>query len=240
MGTIEPAPRPTPSTGFNLGWLLIVAAAGAGIWVWSTRTGEQPSAGADPVKPEAVELQPEGLDPGDLSGPGEIWAKNRRIGELETELRLAENDRLAAEQELEALQRELEEARTAESRYRQGLDDAVGELNQLKTELGDAEAQASQRTTLDSLLPPNETRPLGPPQVLISLMGFVTVSGLVRNPTDYVSRGRLEVSLVGSAGVIETRGFPMRVAPGTTERYDVTFPNIFPTERIAAQAVWVE
>lgn len=71
-------------------------------------------------------------------------------------------------------------------------------------------------------------------------MGFVTVSGLVRNPTDYVSRGRLEVSLVGSAGVIETRGFPMRVAPGTTERYDVTFPNIFPTERIAAQAVWVE
>jgi hypothetical protein len=237
MGTIEPAPRPTPSTGFNLGWLLIVAAAGAGVWVWSTRTGEQPPAGVNPVEPEAVEAQSDAKTSG---GSGEVWAKNRRIGELETELRLAENDRLAAEQQLESLRRELEEARTAEQRYRQGLDDAVGELNQLKTELGDAEAQASQRTTLDSLLPPNETRPLGPPQVLISLMGFVTVSGLVRNPTGTVSRGRLEVSLVGSAGVIETRGFPMRVAPGTTERYDVTFPNIFPTERIAAQAVWVE
>jgi uncharacterized membrane protein len=237
MGTIEPAPRPTPSTGFNLGWLLIVAAAGAGVWVWSTRTVEQPPAAAHPVEPEAVEAQ---SGTGTSGGSGEVWAKNRRIGELETELRLAENDRLAAEQELEALQRQLEEARTAEYRYRQGLDDAVEELNQLKRELGDAEAQASQRSTLDSLLPPNETRPLGPPQVLISQMGFVTVSGLVRNPTGTVSRGRLEVNLVGSAGVIETRGFPMRVAPGTTERYDVTFPNIFPTERIAAQAVWVE
>lgn len=237
MGTIEPAPRPAESPGLNLGWLLIVAVAGIGLWAWSSRSRQQPPAEADSVSREAVEAQSEINDPGDSS---EVWANNRRIGELEMELRISEDDRLATEAELEALRSELAQSREAERLYRQGLDDAIEELNQLKSELGQAEAQTSRRSILDSLLPPDETRPLGPPQVLISQMGFVTVSGQVRNPTDFVSRGRLEVSLVGSAGVIETRGFPMRVGPGTTERYDVTFPGIFPTERIAAQAVWVE
>ncbi|MGB5399799.1 MAG: hypothetical protein WBO71_06255, partial [Thermoanaerobaculia bacterium] len=76
--------------------------------------------------------------------------------------------------------------------------------------------------------------------VTISSMGFVTVTGFVNNPTRSASRGKLQVSLVGSGGVIETRDFPMYIPPNSQERYDITFPGIFPTERIAAQASWVE
>ena len=45
---------------------------------------------------------------------------------------------------------------------------------------------------------------------------------------------------VGSGGVIDTRGFLMDIDAGETDRYDVTFTHIFPTERLGAQARWVE
>jgi hypothetical protein len=234
MGTIEPPPRAIPRSRIKSGWLLALVSVGAGLWFWLGR-------------PEAPDVTPLPDDPQietssrtDALETSEIWEKNRQIGELELKLRSAEDDRLAAERELESLRRDLAETRDSEARYRQGLDDAVAELNQLKSDLGRVKAQASTAPDLGSLLPRDKTGPLGPPQVLVTQMGFVTVSGLVRNPTRFLSRGRLEVSLVGSAGVIETRGFPMRVAPESTERYDVTFPNIFPTERIAAQAIWVD
>lgn len=72
-----------------------------------------------------------------------------------------------------------------------------------------------------------------------TLNGYVVASGLVHNPTKSSARGTLEVSLVGSGGVIDTRGFLMSIGPGETERYDVTFTNIFPTERLGAKATWV-
>ena len=72
-----------------------------------------------------------------------------------------------------------------------------------------------------------------------TLNGYVIASGLVHNPTESPARGTLEVSLVGSGGVIDTRGFLMHIGPGETEHYDVTFTNIFPTERLGAQARWV-
>lgn len=234
MGTIEPAPRPNPRSSFKSGWLLAMILVGAGLWYWIARP-EAPDITRSPDDPQV-----ETSSRADEVETSEIWDKNRRIGELEMKLRVSEDDRLAAERELETLRRELAESRDSERRYRQGLDDAVAELNQLKSDLGRVEAQASTAPDLRSLLPTDKTWPLGPPQVLITQMGFVTVSGLVRNPTRFLSRGRLEVSLVGSAGVIETRGFLMRIAPESTERYDITFPNIFPTERIAAQAIWVE
>jgi hypothetical protein len=30
----------------------------------------------------------------------------------------------------------------------------------------------------------------------------------------------------------------MHIGPGETERYDITFTNIFPTERLGAKATW--
>ena len=88
--------------------------------------------------------------------------------------------------------------------------------------------------------PGEQVGPLGAPHVTTHQFGYVVASGVVSNPTDYPVRGTLEVSIVGSAGVIDTRGFGMTIAPGRTERYDVTFTNVFPTERLGAQARWVD
>ena len=88
--------------------------------------------------------------------------------------------------------------------------------------------------------PAERVRPLGAPFVTTTLSGYVVASGLVHNPTRSPARGTLEVSLVGSAGVIDTRGFLMSIGPGETERYDITFTHIFPTESLGAQAQWVE
>lgn len=88
--------------------------------------------------------------------------------------------------------------------------------------------------------PAKQVGPLGAPHVTTHQFGYVVASGLVHNPTDYPARGSLEVSIVGSAGVIDTRGFSMTISAGRTERYDVTFTNVFPTERLGAQARWVQ
>ena len=234
MGSIEPAPRPRPERVFRLGWLLMVVALGAAFLLGRTgsndsRTEEAPSMSMDVAESRSTNE----ID-------SEIWEKNRRIGDLELELRVSQDERIDLQRETEELRRQLAEARASEQRYEQGLSEAVEELNRVRAEFGQARAESERRSNLDLLVPTTKTAPLGPPQVTITQMGFVTVSGLVRNPTQVLSRGRLEVSLVGSAGVIETRGFLMRVAPSTTERYDITFPGIFPTERIAAQAIWVE
>jgi len=233
MGSIEPAPRPRPERVFRLGWLLIVVALGAAFLLG--RIGSNDSRTEEPSPPPIVA---EGQSANEVDR--EIWDKNRRIGDLEMELRVAQDERIDLQRETEELRRQLAESRKSERRYERGLSEAVEELNRIKAEFGRAQSEAERRSNLDFLVPTTKTAPLGPPQVTITQMGFVTVSGLVRNPTQDLSRGRLEVSLVGSAGVIETRGFLMRIAPATTERYDITFPGIFPTERIAAQAIWVE
>lgn len=234
MGTIEPAPRPSSGRGPSSGWLLLAVAIGAAFLVGRNWPQDRKPA------PEPLSPVTEG-EPQDRSErAGEARQKDRRIGQLELELQAAETERSELERQLEDLRLELAQTQSSQRAYQQGLEEAVAELNRLEAALRELDARATQRSTFESLIPTARTGPLGPPQVTITQMGFVTVSGLVRNPTEYVARGRLEVRLVGSAGVIETRAFPMRVAPTTTERYDLTFPGIFPTERIAAQAVWVE
>ena len=235
MGTIEPAPRPRSRDGIGLLWPLALVLVGAGLWLWQARSerGTLPTA-----RPVEHEVTPERVRSDDGA---QSQAPARQLAELESEIEMLRAESRVTSQEILRLRRELEEAKASEQRYRDGLDEAVVELNRLESELGRIESKSLRPAQpTGSLLPVDKTRPLGPPRVLISQMGFVTVSGLVRNPTRYVSRGRLEVSLVGSGGVIETRGFSMRVGPESTERYDITFPGIFPTERIAAKADWVD
>ena len=116
----------------------------------------------------------------------------------------------------------------------QQVDRLSDELRQL-----DADARTRQRSPVPGPQKPR-VGPLGGPHVTTNQFGLVVASGLVQNPTEYPVRGTLEVSLVGSGGVIDTRGFLMTIGAGRTERYDVTFTNIFPTERLGAQARWVE
>ena len=234
MGSIEPAPRPRPEPVFRLGWLLMAIALGAAFLLGRTWSNDSQTEGDSLQSTITTE------DEGESEADSETWERNRRIGELEIELRSSEDERIDLQRETEELRRQLAAARESERRYEQGLREAVEELNRIEADLGQAQVEAQRRSNFELLVPTTKTAPLGPPQVTITQMGFVTVSGLVRNPTQDLSRGRLEVSLVGSAGVIETRGFLMRIAPATTERYDITFPGIFPTERIAAQAIWVE
>jgi hypothetical protein len=142
--------------------------------------------------------------------------------------------------EIADLESQLREARADAELHKRGLERAVDELNRINENLDklDAAAKALPRASLPS--PPKEkVRPLGPPYVTTTLNGYVVASGLVHNPTKFSARGSLDVSLVGSGGVIDTRGFVMSIGPGETERYDVTFTNIFPTERLGAQAQWV-
>lgn len=234
MGTIEPAPRPSSGPGPSARWILLAGAIVVAFLVG--RNWHQ----APVPSPQQLPPAPESEAENDSASITENRHGKRRIGELELELQVAETERAELERQVEELELVLAQAQSSQRAYQQGLEEAVEELNRLEAELQELDARAAQRSTLDSLIPRVKPGPLGPPQVTITRLGFVTVSGLVRNPTDYLARGRLEVSLVGSAGVIETRAFPMRIAPASTERYDLTFPGIFPTERIAAQAVWVE
>jgi len=168
------------------------------------------------------------------------YAKDARIAELEMQLRDRDFELSRQRSEIESLEARMGQLQQDSERYRDGLDQAVAELNQLRGEIGRLERASG--TGPSGQAGPRQTQgvsPVGPPYVTISPMGFVTVSGFVNNPTRYASRGKLQVSLVGSSGVIESRDFPMYIPPNKQERYDVTFPGIFPTERIAAQARWV-
>jgi hypothetical protein len=168
------------------------------------------------------------------------YAKDARIAELEMQLREKEFELSRRGSQIESLEQRVGELQKDAERYRAGLDEAVAELNQLRTEIDRLEGASRSGTSGTTMPQPAlAVQPVGPPYVTISSMGFVTVSGFVNNPTRAAARGRLKVSLVGSAGVIETRDFPMYIPPNSQERYDITFPSVFPTERIAAQATWV-
>jgi len=163
-----------------------------------------------------------------------------QIVHLQQMLREAERSQADQREEIEGLQRQLREARADAELHKSGLEKAVAELNRINRDLDELEA-LSQALPRASLPPPptEKVRPLGAPFVTTTLNGYVVASGLVHNPTKDSARGTLEVSLVGSGGIIDTRGFVMYIGPGETERYDVTFTNIFPTERLGAQASWV-
>lgn len=224
MGFQESAPRPSSTTGpSSLGWWVALVATAVAGWLWIEPEPEPPS-------PPSIQS-----DPTDSSD------SVRRIAELELELRRSRREVEELYSENYRLRAEVDESRAESSRYQHGLDQAVGELNQVGAELERVERESYQQSIPLFPPPPADTvRPVGPPFVSTSQFGFVLVSGNVFNPTSYTARGSLEVSLVGSAGVVETRRFPMHVQPQSTERYDITFPNIFPTERLAARVSWVE
>lgn len=246
LGSYERYTPPTDSRS-RLPILWVVAAiaiAGvAGSVLISQRAREAERAAVDSLaraELASTELEPAAatVTSSPVGVAGSPYAKDARIAELEMQLRDRDFELSRQRSEIESLEARMGQLQQDSERYRDGLDQAVAELNQLRAEIGRLESasgppgQAGPRQTQD-------VSPVGPPYVTISPMGFVTVSGFVNNPTRYASRGKLQVSLVGSAGVIESRDFPMYIPPNKQERYDVTFPGIFPTERIAAQARWV-
>lgn len=168
------------------------------------------------------------------------YAKDARIAELEMLLREKDFELSRQKDEIQSLEVRVGQLQQEEQRYRAGLDQAVAELNELRSEIERLESSAGRAVGPAAPSTSATVQPVGPPQVTISTMGAVLVSGFVNNPTRYAARGRIEISLVGPGGVIETRDFPMYLPPNRQERYDITFPGIFPTERIAAQAKWVE
>jgi hypothetical protein len=259
MGTFEPyvPPRPRRSPPPLGVAALVLAVLAIGLLLWLTivrpreRTAEtevaEPAPAAVPeqsVQPEAPALAEPAAAEVDLRvvAPKRADpAKDRRIAELELLLGEREHELARQWQEIQTLQAELDRLRQDADRYREGLEQATEEMNRLSQEVDRLQTSSRQRW-LQSVPPAPEERvhPLGAPYVTISQAGFVVVSGQVYNPTDFTARGQIQVSLVGSSGVIESRNFPMYLAPNSRERYDITFPGVFPTERIAAQASWVD
>ncbi|MGB5294610.1 MAG: hypothetical protein WBP34_06640 [Thermoanaerobaculia bacterium] len=248
MGSYEKYEPPSElRSGISLIW--VVAAVGvvgvAGSVLIYQRAGEADRAAlnvAVPADLASAESEPDTTaSTGSLAGQdASPYAKDARIAELEMQLRDKDFELSRRRSEIESLEQRVSQLQLDSERYRDGLDQAVAELNQLRGEIGRLESASGPGPSGQA--GPRQSQgvsPVGPPYVTISPMGFVTVSGFVNNPTRYASRGKLQVSLVGSAGVIESRDFPMYIPPNKQERYDVTFPGIFPTERIAAQARWV-
>lgn len=232
MGFQEPAPRPKPrGQGIAPAWFVASAiVVGVAAWMWVSRdpSTEPPSAEVAPLASEPAEVT---LDP----------AQARELVEVQQSLRQAQRQLVDQRDEIEDLERQLAEAQADAELHKRGLERAVGELNRINEDL-DSLATAAQALPRPAVPPPpaERVRPLGAPFVTTTLSGYVVASGLVHNPTKFSARGTLEVSLVGSAGVIDTRGFGMSVGPGETERYDITFTHIFPTESLGAKAQWVE
>jgi len=248
MGSYEKyVPATESRSGVSLIWVVAaIAIAGvAGSVLISQRAREAERAAVDSLaraELASTELEPEAatVTSSPVSVAGSPYAKDARIAELEMQLRDKDFELSRQRSEIESFESRVGQLQDDSERYRAGLDQAVAELNELRAEIGRLEGPA--RATPQGQAGPQPSagvQPVGPPYVTISPMGFVTVSGFVSNPTRYASRGKLQVSLVGSAGVIESRDFPMYIPPNKQERYDVTFPGIFPTERIAAQATWV-
>lgn len=230
MGFQEPAPRSTPrKQGFAPAWWVAAAVAAVVAWVWFDKRTEPTPESAAPVtvvsEPSSHIVDPEQAE---------------QIVDLQRELREAQRSLTDQRAEIETLERQLREAQADAELHKRGLEKAVAELNRINEDLDKLEA-LSQALPRASIPPPprEKVRPLGAPFVTTTLNGFVVASGLVHNPTQLSVRGTLEVSLVGSGGVVDSRGFVMHIGPGETERYDVTFTNIFPTERLGAQATWV-
>jgi len=249
MGSYEKYEPPSElRSGISLIWVVaVVGVVGvAGSVLIYQRAGEADRAAlnvAVPADIASAESEPDATaSTGSLVGQdASPFAKDARVAELEIQLRDKDFELSRKGAEIASLEARVVQLQEDSERYRAGLDQAVAELNQLRAELGRLESSA--RATPQRPVGPRPTegvQPVGPPYVTISSMGFVTVTGFVNNPTRSASRGKLQVSLVGSGGVIETRDFPMYIPPNSQERYDITFPGIFPTERIAAQATWVE
>jgi len=230
MGFQESAPRPGPRRqGLAPAWWVAAVVIAVVAWVGvSKRTTPDPQP-AEPV-PVAAETDTYAVDP----------AQAEQIVHLQQMLREAQRELSDQRDEIETLERQLQEAQSDAELHKRGLVKAVAELNRINEDLDKLEAAAQAIPGRSLPQPPAEkVRPLGAPFVTTTLNGWVVASGLVHNPTKYSARGTLEVSLVGSGGVIDTRGFLMDIGPGETERYDITFTNIFPTERLGAKATWV-
>ena len=230
MGFQESAPRPAPrKQGLAPAWWVAVLVAAVVAWVWIDKRTEPTPESAAPVS------VPSG-------SPSYIVDREQaeQIVDLQRQLREAQRNLADQGEEIENLNRQLQEAQADAELHKRGLEKAVAELNRIHEDLDKLEA-LSQALPRASLPPPptEKVRPLGAPFVTTTLNGFVVASGLVHNPTQLSVRGKLEVSLVGSGGVVDRRGFLMHIGPGETERYDITFTNIFPTERLGAQATWV-
>ena len=230
MGFQESPPRPEPKKqGLAPAWWIALPLIGLGLWVWVDKrleTGsEQVGEPVQAVEPQGALAESDDAD----------QAVHLREMLSRAERRLADQ-----REEIGNLERQLADAETESDRNRQGLERAVEELNRINEELNRLEAAAMIQ---QSWSPPEastpQVGPLGASHVTTHQFGYVVASGMVHNPTDYPARGTLEVSIAGSAGVIDTRGFGMTIAPGRTERYDITFTNVFPTERLGAQARWV-
>lgn len=236
MGFQEPQPRPEQrKRGLAPVWWITLGALVIAIWMWVDQRGESEPVEVNetlaPMEPAVVEPVAKTTEP----------HQAQQLADLQSKLLLAERDLEAQRMEIEDLEAKLVNAEADSELHRRGLEEAVAELNRLSGELNRLETEVrSQPTRSLPPVPTAKVHPLGAPYVTTHLSGYVVASGMVTNPTDYPARGTLEVSLVGSAGVIDTRGFPMTVQPGSTERYDITFTHIFPTERLGAQARWVE
>ena len=230
MGFQEAAPRPLPRRqGLAPAWwvVLTVVAVVALWWVYQRVTP-----GSEPTETLPVTS----VEPAYTVDTSQA----EQIIHLQQMLREAQRQLADQREEIETLERQLSAAQSDAELHRRGLERAVAELNRINEDLDKLEAAARSVPRPSLASPPAErVRPLGAPYVTTTLSGYVVASGLVHNPTRYSARGALEVSLVGSGGVIDTRGFVMSIGPGETERYDITFTNIFPTERLGAQAQWV-
>jgi uncharacterized coiled-coil protein SlyX len=230
MGIQEPSPRPQASKrGPASVWWIAPFLIAVGLWVWIDRRAEpDPEVGTGSVS--MGEVQPVVTDPDTVE----------QVIHLQEMLRRAERELADQREEVEILERQLASAQSESDRNQQGLERAVAELNRINEQLIQLQAATLVPPPRSLPAPPVEqVGPLGAPHVTTHQFGYVVASGLVYNPTDYPARGTLEVSIVGSAGVIDTRGFSMTIAPGGRERYDITFTNVFPTERLGAQARWV-
>ena len=236
MGTADlpntPESRPPSSIG-RLGWWLALLALAVAVWIYVDRSRLETllreaelGATADRTRStRADELQ------------GELSAKTERVGELEQELEKLEG-------ELGQAQEGLAKAQGESKRLQLGLESAVEELNRLRSELDELQMAASPpppRPLPDlNRQPTSPVQPLGPPYVTVNPSGFVIASGLVHNSGETTAMGSLEVSLLGPEGPIDTRRAHLYLAPGATERYDITFAGIIPAGPISASVQWVE
>jgi TolA-binding protein len=223
--------QPGPSTG-RLGWWLALLLLVVAVWLYVDRVrleslvreAEMATAADRAKSTSADELR------------GEMTAKTARIGELEQELEKLEGELRQAEEGLAKAQGE-------SKRLQIGLESAVEELNRLRSELDElqmaAVTQPQPRTRpLPDLQrqPTSPVQPLGAPYVTVNPSGFVIASGLVHNSGEATAMGSLEVSLLGPEG---PRAH-LYLAPGATERYDITFAGIIPAGPISASVQWVE
>jgi uncharacterized coiled-coil protein SlyX len=224
--------QPGPSTG-RLGWLLALLLLAVAVWLYVDRIGLESS-----VR-EAELAATAGLAGSavDEELRGEITAKTARIGELEQEL-------AKLDVQLQQAQESLAKAEGESKRLQIGLESAVEELNRLRSELDQLQVAAAPPPTrpLPDLnrQPTSPVQPLGPPYVTVNPSGFVIASGLVHNSGEATAMGSLEVSLLGPEGPIDTRRAHLYLAPGATERYDITFAGIIPAGPISASVQWVE